>query len=177
MQGACLSAWNTRPRLCVHLGAFLHHCFGAALYTEMVAFLLLLSPQKHYYQPLWTLVGAGAKQLATSARPTASVIPSGVKWIQCEVQKLDPDKNCVHLENNQKVILKLELFPEPPFTFHCKQNPVTKHFCISSVSRRSAEFQPVWSQESCRAHRKEGGKPPFFLSHISWAKKHQMALF
>ncbi|XP_066491530.1 sulfide:quinone oxidoreductase, mitochondrial [Tiliqua scincoides] len=62
--------------------------------------------EKHYYQPLWTLVGAGAKQLTTSARPTASVIPSGVKWIQARVQKLDPDKNCVHLENNQKISYK-----------------------------------------------------------------------
>ncbi|KAH0619981.1 hypothetical protein JD844_014462 [Phrynosoma platyrhinos] len=61
------------------------------------------SKQNHYYQPIWTLVGAGAKQLAQSSRSTASVIPSGVKWIQSRVQKLDPEKNCVHLENDQKI--------------------------------------------------------------------------
>ncbi|XP_067327526.1 sulfide:quinone oxidoreductase, mitochondrial [Anolis sagrei] len=67
----------------------------------------VVEPQEnHYYQPLWTLVGAGAKQLAPSSHPTASVIPSGVKWIQSRVQKLDPDKNCVHLENNQKISYK-----------------------------------------------------------------------
>ncbi|XP_062998868.1 sulfide:quinone oxidoreductase, mitochondrial [Elgaria multicarinata webbii] len=67
----------------------------------------VVEPQEnHYYQPLWTLVGAGAKQLASCARPTASVIPSGVNWIQSKVQKLDPDKNCVHLENNQKISYK-----------------------------------------------------------------------
>ncbi|XP_039214885.1 sulfide:quinone oxidoreductase, mitochondrial [Crotalus tigris] len=67
----------------------------------------VVEPQeKHYYQPLWTLVGAGAKQLATSGRSTASVIPSGVKWIQSKVEKLDPDNNCVYLGNNQKVSYK-----------------------------------------------------------------------
>nr|XP_056721770.1 sulfide:quinone oxidoreductase, mitochondrial [Euleptes europaea] len=67
----------------------------------------IVEPQeKHYYQPIWTLVGAGAKQLATSSRTTASVVPPGVKWIQSRVQKLDPDKNCIYLENNQKISYK-----------------------------------------------------------------------
>ncbi|XP_008288998.1 sulfide:quinone oxidoreductase, mitochondrial-like, partial [Stegastes partitus] len=29
--------------------------------------------EMHYYQPIWTLVGAGAKSVASSGRPTASV--------------------------------------------------------------------------------------------------------
>ncbi|XP_044294763.1 sulfide:quinone oxidoreductase, mitochondrial isoform X2 [Varanus komodoensis] len=67
----------------------------------------VVEPQEnHYYQPLWTLVGAGAKQLVSSSRTTASVVPSGVTWIQSKVQKLDPDKNCVYLENNQKISYK-----------------------------------------------------------------------
>jgi hypothetical protein len=32
----------------------------------------------HYYQPLWTLVGAGIKSLTDSARPESDVIPHGV---------------------------------------------------------------------------------------------------
>lgn len=59
--------------------------------------------QTHYYQPLWTLVGGGAKQLATSARPTGSVMPAGVEWIKSRVTALDPDKNCVYVENGSKV--------------------------------------------------------------------------
>nr|XP_020645730.1 sulfide:quinone oxidoreductase, mitochondrial [Pogona vitticeps] len=67
----------------------------------------VVEPQEnHYYQPIWTLVGAGAKPLAPSSRPTASVIPPGVQWIRSRVQNLDPDKNCVHLENNQKISYK-----------------------------------------------------------------------
>ncbi|XP_062439774.1 sulfide:quinone oxidoreductase, mitochondrial isoform X2 [Rhea pennata] len=64
----------------------------------------VVEPSKtHYYQPLWTLVGAGAKQLATSARPTESVMPRGIEWIKSRVTGLDPDKNCVWLENDKKI--------------------------------------------------------------------------
>nr|XP_009920134.1 PREDICTED: sulfide:quinone oxidoreductase, mitochondrial isoform X2 [Haliaeetus albicilla] len=67
----------------------------------------VVEPSKtHYYQPLWTLVGGGAKQLATSARPTGSVMPKGVEWIKSRVTALDPDKNCVWLENDIKVSYK-----------------------------------------------------------------------
>uniref|UniRef100_A0A8C3PJU8 Sulfide:quinone oxidoreductase, mitochondrial n=1 Tax=Calidris pygmaea TaxID=425635 RepID=A0A8C3PJU8_9CHAR len=67
----------------------------------------VVEPSKtHYYQPLWTLVGGGAKQLATSARPTGSVMPKGVEWIKSRVTALDPDKNCVWLENDIKISYK-----------------------------------------------------------------------
>ncbi|NXU96977.1 SQOR protein, partial [Cettia cetti] len=67
----------------------------------------VVEPSKtHYYQPLWTLVGGGAKQLAASARPMGSVIPKGVEWIKSQVTALDPDKNCVWLENDTKVSYK-----------------------------------------------------------------------
>ncbi|XP_042731517.1 sulfide:quinone oxidoreductase, mitochondrial isoform X1 [Lagopus leucura] len=67
----------------------------------------VVEPSKtHYYQPLWTLVGAGAKQLSASARPTERVMPEGVKWIKSRVTALDPDKNCVRLENDVKISYK-----------------------------------------------------------------------
>ncbi|KAF2977744.1 hypothetical protein EK904_007712 [Melospiza melodia maxima] len=67
----------------------------------------VVEPSKtHYYQPLWTLVGGGAKQLAASARPTESLIPSGVEWIKSQVTAFNPDKNYVCLENDIKVSYK-----------------------------------------------------------------------
>ncbi|XP_030312577.1 sulfide:quinone oxidoreductase, mitochondrial isoform X3 [Calypte anna] len=67
----------------------------------------VVEPSKtHYYQPLWTLVGGGAKQLATSARPTESIMPKGVEWIKSRVTALDPDKNCIWLENDVKISYK-----------------------------------------------------------------------
>ena len=45
----------------------------------------------HYYQPLWTLVGAGAAPRAQSVRSEASVIPRKAKWIQDAVATFEPD--------------------------------------------------------------------------------------
>ena len=36
----------------------------------------------HYYQPAFTLVGAGTYSLAKTSRREAQLIPSGVDWIQ-----------------------------------------------------------------------------------------------
>uniref|UniRef100_A0A480MDW3 Sulfide:quinone oxidoreductase, mitochondrial n=2 Tax=Sus scrofa TaxID=9823 RepID=A0A480MDW3_PIG len=59
--------------------------------------------ERHFYQPIWTLVGAGIKQLSSSGRPTASVIPSGVEWIKARVVDLNPDKNCIHTDNGKEI--------------------------------------------------------------------------
>ncbi|MFD0862919.1 FAD/NAD(P)-binding oxidoreductase [Sungkyunkwania multivorans] len=49
----------------------------------------------HYYQPAWTLVGAGTYNYKKTARPMASVIPNGVKWIKDHATGFDPEKNSV----------------------------------------------------------------------------------
>ncbi|MCA9515100.1 MAG: FAD/NAD(P)-binding protein, partial [Myxococcales bacterium] len=51
----------------------------------------------HYYQPLWTLVGGGVFDRQASARPMASVMPSGATWIQDAVEAFDPANNAVTL--------------------------------------------------------------------------------
>ncbi|CAH2274044.1 sulfide:quinone oxidoreductase, mitochondrial [Pelobates cultripes] len=62
--------------------------------------------EKHYYQPMWTLVGGGAKQLASSERSTSSLIPSGVKWIKSEVKGFDPDKNSIRIDDDKEISYK-----------------------------------------------------------------------
>lgn len=62
--------------------------------------------ERHFYQPLWTLVGAGAKELSSSGRPTASVIPSGVEWIQARVAELNPEKNCIRTDNGKEIFYR-----------------------------------------------------------------------
>ncbi|XP_068962063.1 sulfide:quinone oxidoreductase, mitochondrial [Petaurus breviceps papuanus] len=62
--------------------------------------------EKHFYQPLWTLVGAGAKKLSSSSRPMASVIPSGVEWIKSRVRELDPDNNCIRIDDDKEISYK-----------------------------------------------------------------------
>lgn len=48
---------------------------------------------KHYYQPIWTLVGGGVFDKKISERDEADFIPDGVTWIQDAVASFDPDNN------------------------------------------------------------------------------------
>ena len=52
----------------------------------------------HYYQPGWTLVGAGIFKPEQTRRQIDSLIPPGVKRIKAGVVAFDPDNNAVILE-------------------------------------------------------------------------------
>ena len=52
----------------------------------------------HYYQPLWTLIGAGVFPKEESARPMADVMPKGATWIQDAAASFDPENNTVTTE-------------------------------------------------------------------------------
>ncbi|WP_424000948.1 FAD/NAD(P)-binding oxidoreductase [Maribacter sp. IgM3_T14_3] len=50
----------------------------------------------HYYQPAWTLVGAGTYDFDKTARPMSSVIPKNAIWIKDKATGFDPENNIVH---------------------------------------------------------------------------------
>ena len=50
---------------------------------------------KHYYQPLWTLVGGGQAKASTTERAESSVMPKGATWIMNAASAFDPDNNTV----------------------------------------------------------------------------------
>ena len=50
---------------------------------------------KHYYQPLWTLVGGGIFPREESARDEADLIPDAATWIRDAVAAVDPAKRSV----------------------------------------------------------------------------------
>jgi sulfide:quinone oxidoreductase len=50
---------------------------------------------KHYYQPLWTLVGGGQANASTTERPEASVMPKAATWIKNTAASVDPDNSAV----------------------------------------------------------------------------------
>lgn len=58
---------------------------------------------KHYYQPGWTMVGAGVFNKEDTIRDTDSIWPSNVMRIKDEVTKFDPKNNQVTLSNNSKI--------------------------------------------------------------------------
>src|ERR1039457_4859948 len=56
---------------------------------------------RHYYQPLWTLVGGGRAPQRASVRPQATVMPKGVTWIQGAAAAVDPAAQQVTTESGQ----------------------------------------------------------------------------
>ena len=51
---------------------------------------------KHYYQPLWTLVGGGIFPKEDSMRDEADLIPDGITWIREAATSIDPEHRTVH---------------------------------------------------------------------------------
>ena len=50
---------------------------------------------KHYYQPAWTLVGAGEFDVDKTVRPMAQAIPADVTWLQAAVTEFKPGEKQV----------------------------------------------------------------------------------
>ena len=57
--------------------------------------------EQHYYQPAFTLVGAGVYPLAKTHRPQQSLIPPGVTWIRDAARSFEPENNSVTLQGGQ----------------------------------------------------------------------------
>lgn len=86
---------------------------GGAAGISVAASLLSRSPNLdvavidpadvHYYQPGWTMVGAGIFDASFTARTMGSLLPHGVTWIKSAVVAFEPERNCVVL-NDCRVI-------------------------------------------------------------------------
>ncbi|MGB7327156.1 MAG: FAD/NAD(P)-binding oxidoreductase, partial [Rubripirellula sp.] len=57
--------------------------------------------EKHYYQPLWTLVGGGIFKPEESGRDEADLIPYGVAWIKKRVSAFAPAGNSVTTDDGE----------------------------------------------------------------------------
>ena len=64
--------------------------------------ILIIDPsEKHYYQPAWTLVGAGTYDFKDTVRQTKDLIPDGVTWLKNKVTEIHPDQNKILTDNNK----------------------------------------------------------------------------
>jgi sulfide:quinone oxidoreductase len=64
----------------------------------------LLEPsESHFYQPLWTLVGAGVFPPEASRRPEKNYVPAGVDWIRERVAELLPDERAVRTDAGRRI--------------------------------------------------------------------------
>lgn len=58
---------------------------------------------RHYYQPAFTLVGAGTYDYQKTWRSMESVIPAGTTWLQESVTRIEPDENMVQTSSGQEI--------------------------------------------------------------------------
>ncbi|SHK33309.1 NAD(P)/FAD-dependent oxidoreductase [Rhodothermus profundi] len=66
--------------------------------------IVIIEPSdRHFYQPLWTLVGAGVFPPEASVRNEADYIPPGATWMQDRVVALDPDHNQLQTAGGQTI--------------------------------------------------------------------------
>lgn len=70
--------------------------------------IAIVDPAKdHYYQPGWTLVGAGVFTPEQTHKPEADVMPKGVDWLQVAASGFDPDRNTVELEDGRTLTYRV----------------------------------------------------------------------
>lgn len=84
-----------------HFGAFRSKNFFLNFDLNFKLFLFL--NQKHYYQPMFTLVGGGMKSLSDTWRPMADCIFGSAKWLQDAAGKFEPQSNTVITEKGDTI--------------------------------------------------------------------------
>ena len=66
--------------------------------------IAIIEPSEtHYYQPAWTLVGAGIMPAEATARREADYIPAGTTWIQNSVTAIEPREQSVVLADGSRI--------------------------------------------------------------------------
>jgi sulfide:quinone oxidoreductase len=59
--------------------------------------------ERHFYQPLWTLVGTGEVRREVSVRAESRFIPKGVRWIQDAAIEVSPDQRLVRTQARSEI--------------------------------------------------------------------------
>lgn len=77
---------------------------AARLCNAGVRGVCLIEPETvHYYQPLFTLVGAGVTPMSATKHLMSDVIPSGVNWFKDKAKIFRPDENQVELDSGKVI--------------------------------------------------------------------------
>lgn len=66
--------------------------------------IIIVEPaDKHYYQPMFTLIGGGMKNLSASWRPMSSVLPKNALRLTDSVNKFQPQNNTIQTANGDEI--------------------------------------------------------------------------
>ena len=111
----------------------------------------LLDPAEfHYYQPLWTFVGAGVFPREHSQRPMRDLIPAGVHWVKDAAEQFLPEENAVVTRQGQRLAYDaLVVAPGLQINWHLipglkeslGRNGVCSNYSYESVSATWAQLE------------------------------------
>ncbi|XP_037025498.1 sulfide:quinone oxidoreductase, mitochondrial [Bradysia coprophila] len=66
--------------------------------------VIIVEPnERHYYQPMFTMIGGGMKTLSQSNYAMKSVLPKGAKWLKDRVCSFDPSVGSVKTTNGSRI--------------------------------------------------------------------------
>lgn len=104
-----------------------------------VSIAIIEPSEVHYYQPGWTMVGAGIFDRDFTRRPEARLIPRGAEWIKASASGFAPEENRVLLCDGSSVSyrvliacpgIKLDWDAIPGLTETLGQNGVTSNYAF-----------------------------------------------
>jgi sulfide:quinone oxidoreductase len=113
-------------------------CAASLLKRRADLSMAIIEPSDvHYYQPGWTLVGAGVFDSQTTRRAMADVMPRKARWIRQAVSTFHPDSSSVALDDGTRVAyralvvapgLKLDWDAIPGLSETLGENGVTSNY-------------------------------------------------
>lgn len=104
----------------------------------------------HYYQPLWTFVGAGVYPREHSQRPMRDLIPAGVHWVKDAAEQFLPEENTVVTRQGQRLAydalvvapgLQINWHLIPGLNESLGRNGVCSNYSYESVSATWAQLE------------------------------------
>ena len=70
--------------------------------------IAIVDPAKdHFYQPGWTMVGAGVFTPEQTRKAEADVMPAGVEWLKVAASGFEPDRNAVELADGRTLTYRV----------------------------------------------------------------------
>lgn len=94
---------NTHHRVVIIGGGTAGISVASRLLKDIDDVAVIEPSDKHYYQPLWTLVGGGCSTVAKSERTERSVMPKGATWVKDAADAFDPENNAVHTAGGRTI--------------------------------------------------------------------------
>lgn len=92
---------------------------------------IVLEPaERHYYQPMFTMIGGGMEHFPESYRAMKSVLPAKAKWMRDAAVKFEPNENRVYTKHGHEISYDLLVVATGLQLNYDKVGPFRMHTCV-----------------------------------------------